>query len=187
MKKVGITGSLASGKSTASKILRKKGPVFSADNIVKKLYAQNKFKKYLSKKFKIENHSNIKILIKREISRDKTLFKKLEKIIHPLVRKEMINFITKHKTKKLTFFEIPLLVESHLMKNFDIIIFIKAKRSLRWKRFKEKGGEKFLFNLLNRKQFSDKKKIKYCDHVVVNEKNLNILKKNLLDIIKKYE
>ena len=103
MKKVGITGSLASGKSTASKILRKKGPVFSADNIVKKLYAQNKFKKYLSKKFKIENHSNIKILIKREISRDKTLFKKLEKIIHPLVRKEMINFIKKHKNKKLTF------------------------------------------------------------------------------------
>jgi len=31
------------------------------------------------------------------------------------------------------------------------------------------------------------KKIKFCDHVVVNEKNLNILKKNLLAIIKKYE
>jgi hypothetical protein len=28
------------------------------------------------------------------------------------------------------------------------------------------------------------KKIKFCDHVVVNEKNLNILKKNLLAIIK---
>ena len=49
MKKVGITGSLASGKSTASKILRKKGPVFSADNIVKKLYAQNKFKNTFQK------------------------------------------------------------------------------------------------------------------------------------------
>ena len=29
----------------------------------------------------------------------------------------------------------------------------------------------------------DKKKIKFCDYVVVNEKNLNILKKNLLAII----
>ena len=39
MKKIGITGSLASGKTTASKILaRKKFPLFSADNEVKKLY-----------------------------------------------------------------------------------------------------------------------------------------------------
>ena len=34
---------------------------------------------------------------------------------------------------------------------------------------------------------NDEKKIKFCDHVVVNEKNLSILKKNLFDIINKYE
>ena len=33
---------------------------------------------------------------------------------------------------------------------------------------------------------NDVKKIKYCDHVAVNEKNLNILKKKLLDIINLY-
>ena len=33
----------------------------------------------------------------------------------------------------------------------------------------------------------DKNKAKHCDHVVVNEKNLNILKKNLLDILNEYE
>ena len=32
----------------------------------------------------------------------------------------------------------------------------------------------------------DVNKIKYCDHVIVNEKNLNILKKNLYAILKKY-
>ena len=47
MKRIGITGSLASGKSSAGKILGKKGPVFSADNVVKKLYSQKRFKKYL--------------------------------------------------------------------------------------------------------------------------------------------
>ena len=42
MIKVGITGSLASGKSTASKILSAvKGPFFSADAVVKKLYTKN--------------------------------------------------------------------------------------------------------------------------------------------------
>ena len=39
MKKIGITGSIASGKTTASKILlKKKNSLFSADNEVKKLY-----------------------------------------------------------------------------------------------------------------------------------------------------
>ena len=38
MKKIGITGSLASGKSTASNFLSKnRGPLFSADKVVKKL------------------------------------------------------------------------------------------------------------------------------------------------------
>ena len=48
--KIGITGSLASGKTTASKILSAgKGPVFSADAVVKKLYANNNFKKVIIK------------------------------------------------------------------------------------------------------------------------------------------
>ena len=42
MKKIGITGSIASGKTTASQILSaKRGPLFSADNVVKKLYKNN--------------------------------------------------------------------------------------------------------------------------------------------------
>ena len=73
------------------------------------------------------------------------------------------------------------------MKNFDVIIFIKAKRRIRMQRFKKKGGNEKIFNILNKKQLTDKKKIKYCNHVVVNDKNLKILKKNLLDIFKKYE
>ncbi len=73
------------------------------------------------------------------------------------------------------------------MNYFNVVIFIKARKQLRLKRFLSKSGNKQLFNLLNNKQMNDKKKIKYCDYVVVNQKNLNILKKNLLDIIKKYE
>ena len=95
----------------------------------------------------------------------------------------MRSFTLKNRNKKFLFYEIPLLIESKLMKYFNIIIFIKAKKKLRLKRFKSKNGDKKLFNLLNNKQMKDKKKIKFCDHVVVNEKNLRILKKNLLAII----
>ena len=41
----------------------------------------------------------------------------------------MLKFLKKNKNKKLSFFEIPLLVESKLNRYFDIIVFIKAKES----------------------------------------------------------
>ena len=44
MKKIAITGSIASGKTTASKILSsRQGPLFSADDIVRKLYKKKNF------------------------------------------------------------------------------------------------------------------------------------------------
>ena len=188
MKKIGITGSLASGKTTASKILSSsRGPLFSADKIVRNLYSSKKFKKIVSRKLGIKNYFNIKKIVKQKIVSNSKNIVKLEKIIHPLVRKEMYKFLKKNKKKKFIFLEIPLLIESKLMKNFDVIIFIKAKRHLRMQRFKLKGGDQKIFNLLNKNQLIDKKKIKYCNHVVVNDKNLKILKKNLLDIINKYE
>ena len=108
-------------------------------------------------------------------------------MIHPIVRREMRKFIKINKKKSLIFLEIPLLVESNLVKYFDVIFFIKAKKKIRLQRFIYKGGNKNLFNILNEKQLSDSKKSSKCDYVVVNEKNIKILKKKLLDILKKYE
>ena len=117
MKKIGITGSIASGKSTASKILSiKRGPLFSADFVVKKLYAQEKFKNLIFRKFKLKSKTNFKKILKLKIQENKDNVIKLEKIIHPLVRKEMKNFIKINNNKPFCFFEIPLLIESKLMK-----------------------------------------------------------------------
>ena len=188
MIKIGITGSLASGKSTASKILSNgRGPLFDADKIVKKLYKDKYFKTLISKKFKIKNNNKIKTSLTKLIFKNKKYLKRLEKIVHPLVREKMRKFTSKYRYKKLLFYEIPLLIENKLMSFFDIIIFIKCKRKLRLKRFKLKRGDKNLFDLLDSKQIVDRKKIKFCNHIVVNEKNLIILKKNLSIIMAKYE
>ena len=188
MIKIGITGSLASGKTTASKILSsKRGPLSSADKAIKELYKNRRLKLLVSKIYRIKNNSQLKKSLKKLILKNKNNINKLERIIHPLVRKEMKNFTVKNKNKKLLFYEIPLLIESKLMKNFNSVVFIKAKKQLRLKRFLSKSGDKKLFNLLNNKQMNDTKKIKFCDHVVVNEKNLNILKMNLMAIISEYE
>ena len=188
MIKIGITGSIASGKTTASKILSsKRGPLFSADSEVKNLYSNRSFRLLLIKKFNIKNNSNLKESLKKKILLKKINIKKLEKIVHPKVRNKMKKFSIKYKNKKKTFYEIPLLIENKLMNYFDIIIFIKAKKKIRLNRFKSKGGNEKLFNVMNKKQLSESRKIKFCDHVIVNEKNLNILKKKLSDIIKLYE
>lgn len=187
MIKIGITGSLASGKTTASKILSNtKHPLFNADKEVQNLYKKKFFRKLISKKLKIRNNAILKKEIKKKIIKKELSIKELENIIHPLVRKKMREFLKKNKNKKIIFFEIPLLIENKLMKLFDVIIFIKSSQKNRLKRFILKGGDKKIFRILNKKQLNDKKKIKYSDHIVVNDNNLNILKKRLSDIVKLY-
>ena len=186
--KIGITGSLSSGKTTASKILSaRRGPLFSADNVVRKLYRNKSFVNNVRKKFKIQKKISIQNALKDKILNNSFILKKLELLIHPVVRKEMRKFTQSNKKSKFLFFEIPLLVESKLKKYFDLTIFIKARKNIRLKRFKSKGGNRKLFQKLDNRQLSDAKKQKFADYVVVNEKNIHVLKKNLLYILKRYE
>ena len=93
MKVIGITGSIASGKTTVAHIMAgKKYPLFSADIIVTNLYKRKNFNKILEKRFKLTNKKKIKSQIKLILKRSKNNLSKLEKIIHPFVRKEMISF-----------------------------------------------------------------------------------------------
>ena len=188
MIKIGITGSLASGKTTASKILsNKKRPLFSADKVVRKLYRQNYFRNFVAKSLRFKLSKNFKKQLKDSIMQKNAKLKKLEKIIHPLVRKEMFVFFKKNKSCKVIFFEIPLLVESKLLKFFDVVIFIKSAKSLRLKRYISRGGNIKLFSFLDHHQIKDTVKRRFCDHVVTNNKSLSILKKQLSNIIKLYE
>ena len=183
--KIGITGSFSSGKSSVAKILSKnKNLLFSADKIVKNLYSNNKFQKRIKRKFNIKNN-NIKREIKNRLLKEEIPLKKLSKMIHPFVRKKMREFYKKNRKKKIIFFEIPLLVESRLMNFFDYIILVAAPRNIRLKRYLKKGGNKKMFNLLDSHQISVKKKITYCDFLIVNNKSKNFLKKKVNDIIKK--
>ena len=147
MIKIGITGSLASGKSTVAKIISaKKYPLFDADKVVKKIYQTNFFKTKALKKLKLKNKKNIKNKIKKIISKNKRSLVDLEKIIHPIVRKEIRKFSKKNKSKKFLIFEIPLLIESKLMKDYDKIIFVNSRKDLRLKRYLKRGNNKKIFN-----------------------------------------
>ena len=183
MIKIGITGSLASGKTTVARIISsKKYPLFDADKSVKRIYQSNTFKDKVFKKIKLKNRSNIKYNLKKEIFKNSKSLLELEKIIHPLVRKEIKRFSLKNKKKHFFFFEIPLLIESKLMKNYDRIIFVNSKKNLRLKRFLKRGKSKKIFNILDKRQLPPANKIKFCDYVINNNGTLNKLKKQIKSI-----
>ena len=176
MIKIGITGSLASGKSTVAKyISSSKYPLFSADKVVQKIYNRDKFISVIRKKFKIKQKKDINKL------------RILEKVIHPIIRKDMQSFIKSKKNKKLIFLEIPLLFESKLKKYFDVVIFVSAKRKSRIRRYIAKGGERFFFNLLDKRQMRSEQKIKLSDYNLKNNNSLKLLKKNAKILLSKYE
>ena len=186
MIKIGITGSLASGKSTVAKIISSgKYPLYNADKAVKKIYQTNIFRAKAFKKFKLKNKKNIKNKIKKIISSDKKFLKILEKIIHPLVREQIRKFTKKNSRKKFIIFEIPLLIESKQMKNYDKIIFVNSRKDLRLKRYLKRTKNKRFFDLLNNRQLSPAKKIKFCDYVINNNGSLNLLKNNIKNIMTK--
>ena len=182
---VGITGSLASGKSTATRYLKKYYPVFSADLTVKNLYKKKFFLKKIQNKFNIAHPANIKDKIKKIILNSKKSLRLLEKITHPHVRLEMTNFIRKNKGKKIIILEIPLLVESKLMKYFDIIIFISSNKKKRLSRYLKNGGNKNVFLALDKRQIKDKIKKKYCDYTIVNNDTFALLNRKIINIIRK--
>jgi len=188
MKIIGITGSLSSGKSTVAKFIveKKNYPLFSADKEVSKLYRNKLFITKLQRSFNIKKKKNIKKIIKLKIKIKKNLIK-LEKLIHPLVRMKMNVFIEKNRNKNIIVLEIPLLIESKLGNYFDLIIFVGAPKNLRIRRFLQKGGNIEFFKILDTRQIGQKKKSKFCDHQIVNNKSKRLLKIKVSNILRKYE
>ena len=183
---IGITGSLASGKSTVAQFIsKKKYPSFSADKTVQNLYKNKKFINQVIRKFKLNNKLKIKNQIKSIIKKNKNKLKALESIIHPLVRKEMNNFL-KIKSKILIL-EIPLLIESKLNRYFDKIIFVDAKKKIRLKRYQKRNNDKKMFDILNKRQLSPAFKKKFCNLIINNNYSLTTLRKNVKKFIKNYE
>lgn len=186
MKIIGITGSIASGKTTVARLIaRNDYPVFSADKVVSNLYKKKIFIKTLIKKFKLKENKKIKDQIKTLLKKNKKNLYKLESIIHPLVRKEMRDFL--RKKNNFLILEIPLLLESKLSNYFDIIVFVDAKKKIRLKRYLKKNGNKKAFHMLDDRQLSPKVKRKMSDYTIYNNYSLVILKKTVKNFIKTYE
>ena len=172
---VGLTGGIASGKSTIINYIKKKRiPTHDSDFVVNKLYINptKKFLKYLKCakiKYTISEKKIDKASIREEIFYNLKKKNLLEKYIHNEVKISRDIFLKKHKTKKtkLIFLDIPLLFEKKLENICDYIILIYAPIQLRKKRtIKRKGMKKKILNKIINNQLTDTYKKKRADFIV---------------------
>ncbi len=191
MKKIAITGNLATGKSTVLKILESFGfPTFSCDNAVKELYQNEEVKKQLQKIFGKEilypNGNLNKRKILEKILEDQELKNKLENFIHPLVKEKLLFFFNTNKEKKLVFAEVPLLFEVGWESFFDEVWVITCSEKTQRERILKKGLDIETGKRLLKSQISLKEKKKRADRIISTEKGLEELREEIKEMLKGY-
>ena len=190
MIKIGILGSVGSGKSFVANIFKELGfNIFSADQVVSQIYERNKnINKKISIFFKLKlNRGKInKNELRDTLKKNPKKFKYLNKIIHPIVRKKLILFLSKYKKTKLVVLDIPLLIENKMFSFIDIFIFVKNKPNIFKIRIKKrKNLDKQFLKLLEKHQADEKIKKGYADFIVDNstKDKVKLQVKKILDKI----
>ena len=181
MIKIGILGDIGSGKTFVANQFGY--PVFNADIEVSKIYKNNKscFKK-LKKNF--PNHIFSFPVNKKEISKlillNKKNLKKINKIVHPIVRARMNKFISKNKKKKIVVFDIPLLLENKIKKKDFILVFVDAKKKEIIRNLKKRKNYNLeIIKLLKKFQLSLNYKKKVSNFVIKNNFKMESVKKSV--------
>ena len=184
MKKVAITGGLATGKSTLLKILAELGQtVLSCDDIVHLLYEEEPIKEELVRLLGNEvldrdRRVNKKAILEK-ISRSDSLKKRLEEFIHNKVWEFLERRFAELKREgiKAVFVEVPLLFEAGWEKRFDEVWVISCEKETQIKRLVE-GGRSHLLPLLE-SQLPLEEKVKRANRVFSSEVPISKLKEEV--------
>ncbi len=187
MIKIGILGDIGSGKSYIAKNFGY--PVFNADKEVGKLYKSNKrifikLKKVLPKfiySFPINKNEIINAIFANKIN-----LKKITKVIHSEIRKEMNKFLKRHISKKIVILDIPLLLENKINKKGYILVFVKSNKKAILKKLKKRPGFNYkLFTKFKKIQLPLDYKMKKSHFIIRNNFTKKSVKRDIEYILKK--
>lgn len=185
---VGLTGGIASGKSTVSNLFRKYGiEIVDADKVAKEVS---------EKKESIEKISNIfgkdildsdgKIVrekLREKAFKNRELLQELNKIIHPQVREYFKRKKEENSKDEILIFDIPLLYETKMEYLCDKIIVVGVDVQKQIRRVVARDGsseelaKKIIFN-----QMPLDEKIKKADIVIMNDGTLDELEAKVMKI-----
>ncbi len=190
---IGVTGGIASGKSSVSKWLISKGyPVIDADIAARKVVepgmpALEEIKNAFGQDICLTDGTLDRKKLGSIVFSNSEKRQMLNGIVHPAVRKWMMEETEKalHEGKELVFMDIPLLFESNLTHMVEEIILVYVKPEVQLKRLMARDHfteEEALARIRAQMPIDDKKKL--ADYIVDNNGEFFETEEQLIDLIK---
>ena len=141
---IGITGSIACGKSLVSNYLREKGyTIIDADKIGHMALENDEVKKQLVNKFGksiLKDNEVNRVTLGKLVFENNENLKELNNIIHPQIRKNISEQIQVHKNEKLVFVDVPLLFEAKFDDLVEKIIVISLDEKIQLERLMNRNS-----------------------------------------------
>ena len=183
---IGLTGTYGSGKSTVAKIFKSQGAtIIDCDKLAHEVFDKrrnaviySKLQKLFGTK-KLLRSSIAKIVFSNHAKR-----KKLERIIHPYVRRRILEILSR-LSRGIVVIEVPLLFESGFDKLVDYTATVSAPQNAMFARFEKRGIPKSMARRRWKSQLAIQEKARRSDFVIVNSGNLEKLKKQTILLFKK--
>ena len=160
---IGITGSIACGKSTVSNYLRDKGyTIIDADKLGHTALTDNEVRERLEKSF------GLRIIENNEVSREKLgklvfgneeNLKILNSIVHPYIRKQILQLQEMHSDERLVFLDIALLFEAGFEDLVEKIIVVHVDEKIQLARLMSRNSlskEQAMFRIESQMSSKDK-------------------------------
>lgn len=192
--KIGLTGGVASGKTTVSDFFKGLGiPVIDADVISHEVTQPDgsAFEEIISSfgsSILDENGLIDRKKMRAIIFDDASKKEMLERIIHPKVREEMFDSVSQSNDHYLIV-SVPLLVETGMNQMMDRTLVVDCSQETQIERLihRDKITLDEAKSIL-RNQTSRSNRLKAADDLIVNEKNvtLNELEKEVLELNERY-
>ena len=182
--KIAIVGKIASGKSTVLEEFKRANYfTISSDQIVHELYKKNDVQSLIKKRLKIKEEGEFVDALRSHVSNHPQDLERLEKIVHPMVKKEIVSSF-KNSRSPLLVAEVPLLFKAKMQDMFDIIIGCDIDEKLQVERLNIRDQEKSAFL----KRINDENNL-FAEHrdeidfIVFNNDSINSLRKETKRII----
>ena len=191
--KIGLTGGIGSGKSTIAKYFAKFGvPIIDADVIAREVtaagtVAAKKISKYFGSEFITKNGTLDRKKLREAIFKDKKKRLWIEKLLHPLIYKQMQQKVETSRAPYCVLV-VPLLLESrNKTKFFDRILVVDCPKNVQLKRvLKRDQTAKSVAKAIICTQIDRKARIKQADDVIKNNCSIVSLKKRIIKLHSQY-